>query len=525
MKKATTLIILAAISTAASAQNPYLPLWEHIPDGEAYVFEDPDRPGRQRVYVYGSHDNLRTEYCGRDLVTWSAPVEDLSAWRYDGVIFKSQYAVDGSLLSSHGKPDVLYAPDVVEVMENGRKVYYLCPNNQEGGRQTMVARSTRPDGPFEVCNWNEDGRTTFGIWGFDPSIFCDDDGRMYGYWGFEKSYAAELDPKTMCTVLPGTSIIEDMIPSRKQEGDFRFFEASSMKKIKGKYVFIYSRVTKDGEFGMPATNYTLAYAYSDHPLGPFKYGGTIIDGRGRDTDDKGNIIYTGYKNGNTHGTIVEINGRWYVFYHRQSGTNEFSRQPMVSPVEVKVDGDRVVISEAEFTSEGFQTDGLDPFERHAAGIACYLTHTTPMTQEYPGYKFNGSYVAATYVGDDGMDGSYSLNTHHAPLVNNTSGSVAGYKYFRFDGLSAKASPVLFIQMKPSGVKGTIEVMVDSPYEGKGGKVIGRLPLDGSEKDIEKEYAIPISGIGGMGGKHALFFRFSSPVEGESMCDIYSFLFR
>ena len=22
--------------------NPYLPLWEHIPDGEPYVFEDPD---------------------------------------------------------------------------------------------------------------------------------------------------------------------------------------------------------------------------------------------------------------------------------------------------------------------------------------------------------------------------------------------------------------------------------------------------------------------------------------------------
>ena len=25
--------------------NPYLPLWEHIPDGEPYVFEDPDYPG------------------------------------------------------------------------------------------------------------------------------------------------------------------------------------------------------------------------------------------------------------------------------------------------------------------------------------------------------------------------------------------------------------------------------------------------------------------------------------------------
>ena len=31
--------------------NPYLPLWEHIPDGEPYVFDDPDNPGKQRVYI------------------------------------------------------------------------------------------------------------------------------------------------------------------------------------------------------------------------------------------------------------------------------------------------------------------------------------------------------------------------------------------------------------------------------------------------------------------------------------------
>ncbi len=37
-----------------------MPLWEHIPDGEPYVFEDPDQPGKYRVYVYGSHDDLIT---------------------------------------------------------------------------------------------------------------------------------------------------------------------------------------------------------------------------------------------------------------------------------------------------------------------------------------------------------------------------------------------------------------------------------------------------------------------------------
>ena len=54
----TYLAALAWIVNAA-AQNPYLPLWEFIPDGEPYVFDDPDNPGKKRVYVYGSHDMLR----------------------------------------------------------------------------------------------------------------------------------------------------------------------------------------------------------------------------------------------------------------------------------------------------------------------------------------------------------------------------------------------------------------------------------------------------------------------------------
>ena len=37
---------LISLSFTLSAQNPYLPLWEFIPDGEPYVFEDPDCPGK-----------------------------------------------------------------------------------------------------------------------------------------------------------------------------------------------------------------------------------------------------------------------------------------------------------------------------------------------------------------------------------------------------------------------------------------------------------------------------------------------
>ena len=98
---------LVLFATSVVAQNPYLPLWEFIPDGEPYVFEDPDQPGQYRVYIYGSHDNLVTMYCGLDQVVWSAPVDDLRHWRYDGVIFESKKDALGNNLHPDGKGDVL----------------------------------------------------------------------------------------------------------------------------------------------------------------------------------------------------------------------------------------------------------------------------------------------------------------------------------------------------------------------------------------------------------------------------------
>ena len=254
--------------------NPYLPLWEHIPDGEPYVFEDPDNPGKQRVYIYGSHDSRITDYCGRELVVWSAPVEDLNHWRYDGEILKVDKNANGQPISRNGLADVLFAPDVTLVTApDGTKTYYLYPNDQAGGRNGLIAKSSRPDGPFTVCNWSKaNPNLTDGVLAFDPAVFVDDDGKIYGYWGFERSYGAELDPATMATVKPGTDIVEDMVPGRYQDGVFKFFEASSIRKIQDKYVFIYSRFTLEGEFGLPSSNYTLAYAYSDKPLGPWTYG-------------------------------------------------------------------------------------------------------------------------------------------------------------------------------------------------------------------------------------------------------------
>lgn len=531
MKK-NILVLSAALMTGlnVAAQNPYLPLWEYIPDGEPYLFEDPDNPGKMRVYVYGSHDSLIKAYCGREQVVWSAPEDNLTEWRYDGVIFESKKDAAGNWLYENRQGDILYAPDVTVVTgKDGKKTYYLFPNNQADGRKSMVAKSDRPDGPFEVCNWSDsDPLKTEGVLDFDPAVFVDDDGKVYGYWGFEKSFGAELDPQTMATVKEGTEIVTDMVSNRNQEGVFRFFEASSMRKIKDKYVFVYSRWTEDGEFGLPSTNYTLAYAWSDSPLGPFTYGGTIIDGRGRTRNPAGKVMETATPGGNTHGGILEIGGQWYVFYHRQCGTDEFSRQAMVAPVEVNVTegrGGKVEISEGEYTSEGFQTDGLDPLRTYSAGIACWYTGPEPARQEYPNFVFSGSYVKALRPDAAGFENPYAPAVNTNTVVNNTDGSIVGYKYFNLDvTYGYEGGLEFFAGIVPEGVDAVIDIMVDSPWKKCGGKKVGSIRL---KKDMPQEktyFPADVSSLTGMKGKHAIYLVITSKTKGKSVCEIHDLAF-
>lgn len=508
--------------------NPYLPLWEHIPDGEPYVFEDPDKPGNYRVYIYGSHDSMIDGYCGREQVVWSASVDSLWNWRYDGEILRVDKNANGE---AQEKADVLYAPDVTLVTDSsGNKTYYLYPNNQQWGRNGMVAKSSRPDGPFEVCNWSKaNPDTTDGVLKFDPAVFVDDDGRVYGYWGFGKSYAAELDPTTMATVKPGTEIVEKMIGGH-QDGDgnvFRFFEASSIRKIKDKYVFIYSRFTADGEFGLPTSNYTLAYAYSEKPLGPWTYGGTIIDGRGREKDEAGNVIASATIAGNTHGSICEINGQWYVFYHRQTGLNEFARQAMVAPITVKIEdgeGGNVKISEGEYTSEGFALNGLNPLERHSAGIACWYTGPKVAVHEWPNNVFYGSYVAAGYGTDSNFAEPYDIKNNTNQVVNNTNGSIVGYKYFNFTATNGRNNVKLLLNLIPQGIDGTITIMADRPWTSQGGKVLGTISLNAQMPQTPTELTAELPTIGELTGKHALYFIFSSDTKEKSICTLEDFVF-
>ena len=98
---------------STQAFNPYLPGHEYIPDGEPHVFDG-------RVYVYGSHDRFAAPmFCMNDYVCWSAPVDDLGNWKYEGVIYRKNQDPKNRLGLR-----LLFAPDVARGMDGRFYLYY-----------------------------------------------------------------------------------------------------------------------------------------------------------------------------------------------------------------------------------------------------------------------------------------------------------------------------------------------------------------------------------------------------------------
>lgn len=541
------------------AGNPYLPLWEHLPDGEPRVFEDPDNPGKFRAYIIGSHDVRFGSYCGADIRMWSAPVEDLSSWRDEGPIFTYQV---------EGKWDVMYAPDLVEVKrKNGKKEYYLFPHSRGRNREAMVAKGERPDGPFTPVNLTADGTKTLpgSIMGFDPSVYIEyvtdpDDPdykigfRAYGYWGFQRSLAAQLDQNTMYSVRPGTEVIPYFMPAGRRDGStrdsisyphifpgeelgaFNFFEASSIRKVGNKYVTIYSGYS-GSEYGLDMTNSTLRYAYGDSPLGPWKSGGVLVDSRAPVLNQDGTRLQTSNAGHNTHGSIEQINGQWYVFYHRSPRGFGNARQAMVAPVHVEWDekpvaeGGKVSIKGydpyaedniwtakdsrgneykgAEVTSEGFHIFGLDPYQYYSAGFACYLSDVR-LQQD-----------------------AWDIWNNHAPITNVRSGNIIGYKYFGFGGLdkdklglkafegTRKGNNTVFnLFLTPKTRKAfKVNVWLDGPWDNetwKGTKIGEIVVPDNSLQEIT-QFAVNVSEfVDHLDKKHAIFL----VAEGEGGEDLF-----
>lgn len=74
----------------------------------------------KQLYVYGSHDRFNAPiFCVNDYVCWSAPVEDLSEWRYEGVIYRKKQDPKNPL-GYH----LLFAPDVCQGPDGRYYLYY-----------------------------------------------------------------------------------------------------------------------------------------------------------------------------------------------------------------------------------------------------------------------------------------------------------------------------------------------------------------------------------------------------------------
>ena len=554
MKRINLLLAGLLAGLAVSAQNPYLPLWEHVPDGEPRVFEDPDNPGKFRAYIIGSHDVAYTRYCGPDIRMWSAPVEDLSQWRDEGPIF-THYV--------NGQWDTMFAPDLVEVKNRitGKKTYWLYPHSRGWQRVPMVCRGDRPDGPFTPVNLTEDGTKCVpgSFIDFDPSVFVEnitdkkdkdyDKGfRAYVFYGFQHSTAVELDQNTMYSKREGTEPIDPFIPASSADGrlldkpgseykalyegqnplDFNFFEASSIRQVGNKYVMVFSGYSGK-EYGLGNTNSALRYAYGDSPLGPWRSGGVLVDSRGVVLNEDGTKLITTNFGHNTHGSLQEINGQWYVFYHRPPRGFGNARQSMVAPVKITYDkkpvakGGKVTITGydpytknnvwtakasngheytgAEVTSEGFQIFGLPPYQYYSAGYACFVYG--------PG-------------SNDWMQDNHDVWNNSMDLAGIQNGSIIGFKYFGFGGLTKDTKGVkafegtkkgdnarLYLNLTSSG-KGAfkIHIKLDNPWKGEEIGVIGirdEFPVGKSST-----VSCPVPAVEGLSGKHAIYLVVEGP---------------
>ncbi|MBQ4382210.1 MAG: family 43 glycosylhydrolase [Oscillospiraceae bacterium] len=406
--------------------NPYLPSWEYVPDGEPHVFGD-------RVYVYGSHDAFGAPiFCVNDYVCWSAPVNDLSDWRYEGVIYKKTQD-PGNRLGIRS----LYAPDVTRGPDGRYYLYYAFDFLGEFG----VAVCDTPAGKYEFYGKvrHKNGK----VWGkksgeqfpFDPGVLTDDDGRVWLYSGFETKVpfvasrwhnlrndggvVMELEPD-MITIKQEPKVI---FPIKGRPGAFphAFFEASSIRKVDGKYCFVYSS----------QYNHDLCYAVSDRPDGDFKYGGVLVDlgdlylNGNTDEEHANNYL------GNTHGGMLNIGDDWYIFYHRQTNRTSYARQACAEKLERTPDGG---FRQAEVTSCGLNGGPLRGKGTYEARIACNLWakgHRTARVDR--GAKATEGHPYFTQTGKDReCDGDQYI-------ANMRDGATAGFKYFAFDGTEGKIS--------------------------------------------------------------------------------------
>lgn len=391
------------------AFNPYLPSWEYIPDGEPHVFNG-------RVYVYGSHDFYNGYvFCMGDYVCWSAPVDDLADWRYEGVI----YPKTEDPFNPEGKM-CLYAPDVTQGPDGRYYLYYVLDKvdvvsvavcDRPAGRYHFYGYVHYPDGTLL-------GRKPGDEPQFDPGVLLED-GKVYLYTGFcgrgdtsrHGAMATVLD-QDMLTVLEAPKIVAPgsaYADGTEYEGH-AFFEAPSIRKIGDTYYLIYSSQVM----------HELCYATSKSPTEGFRYGGVIVSNCDLGIGSYKPADMPAAYGSNNHGSIVEIAGKWYIFYHRHTNGTWYSRQGCAEPIEILPDGR---IPQVEISSCGLNGGPLAGRGEYPAYIACHMFTDTPCAIVRPG--------PYPKVMQDGRDG----DENPGYIGNISNGATIGFKSFDMRGVT------------------------------------------------------------------------------------------
>jgi hypothetical protein len=402
------------------AFNPFLPSYEYIPDGEPRVFNE-------RIYIFGSHDAFGGSfYCQNDYVCWSAPVDDLGNWKFEGTIYQRTQ----DPLSKTADDDLLQAPDVIQGVDGKYYLYYSMASTDI----ISVAVCDSPAGCYEFYGYvhypNGDilGKREGDLLQFDPGIYVEGE-RVFLYSGFcpsntylweskklpipkfDGAMVVELE-KDMLTVKKEPSIIAPYVNNSTGTGyeKHEFFEAPSMRKVNDKYYFIYSSIN----------GHELCYAISNYPDKDFVFGGTIISNADIFLDGRTPKEAVNYY-GNNHGSIVEIQNQWYVFYHRHTNRIQFDRQACAEKIFFDENGK---IPQVEITSCGLNNGPLKTPGKFEARIACNLWGSEGATLYGLGDRpINNS---NPYFTQSGVDRECNPDQY---IANVNNGSVIGFKYF------------------------------------------------------------------------------------------------